>query len=441
MGKIILFSPVGGTDPISSTNCRDGSLLHICRVYQPDVVYLYMSGEILKNQEQDDRYRYCLDRLAAMTHHPMEYRLIERGNLFEVQDFDFFYQDFRMLMEEIKGEMETSDTLLFNISSGTPAMKSGLLVLATLGEFPCKTVQVMTPARKMNEHIHEDYDVETLWELNEDNQPDFENRCREVHCPTLSLMQQEEMIKKHLQAYHYAAALEVAKSLPDGATKNYIELLEMAQARNLLDYKRAEQIAFKYGMDCFPMKSGNEKKYFEYAMNLEIKLRRKEYVDFIRGITPLVVDLLELILKADTGIRINDYVSVNGKGIRKWDRGKLAGTNVLAALQKQFPDFKYGDIYSIHLKAVIDELSAHAEVKKLVGDLRSVEENIRNIAAHEIISVTEDTIRRKTGFSSKAIMNQLKMAICYGGIKVKAEYWDSYDDMNEMIIQKIQGIG
>ena len=49
MSSRILFSPVGGTDPMSLYNCRDGSLLHICRVYRPEKVYLYMSKEILDN--------------------------------------------------------------------------------------------------------------------------------------------------------------------------------------------------------------------------------------------------------------------------------------------------------------------------------------------------------------------------------------------------------
>ena len=40
----ILFSPLGKTDPIS--NMRDGSMLHICRIYKPNIVYLYMSSEI-----------------------------------------------------------------------------------------------------------------------------------------------------------------------------------------------------------------------------------------------------------------------------------------------------------------------------------------------------------------------------------------------------------
>ena len=46
MEKKILFSPVGNTDPIKYFS--DGSMIHIARVYQPDVIYLYLSKEILK---------------------------------------------------------------------------------------------------------------------------------------------------------------------------------------------------------------------------------------------------------------------------------------------------------------------------------------------------------------------------------------------------------
>ena len=39
MGKKYLFSPIGNTDPIKYL--YDGSMLHRCRYYEPDVVYLY----------------------------------------------------------------------------------------------------------------------------------------------------------------------------------------------------------------------------------------------------------------------------------------------------------------------------------------------------------------------------------------------------------------
>ena len=96
MNQTILFTPVGGTDPISSTNCKDGSMLHICRFYKPNKVIMYMSKEMLDYQEEDDRYRYCLNNLAKNQKREMEYQIIERKELTNVHEFDYFYQDFKV---------------------------------------------------------------------------------------------------------------------------------------------------------------------------------------------------------------------------------------------------------------------------------------------------------------------------------------------------------
>ena len=193
MGRIVLFSPVGGTDPISMNNGLDGSLLHICRVYQPDMVYLYMSAEILEYHHQDNRYIYCLEKLYQSLNKPLNYRIIERESLSDVQIFDYFFREYSDIIRDIYSEVDSEDQLLLNVSSGTPAMKSGLLVLATMGEYTCKAIQVTTPTKKMNEHTHKDYDVELAWELDEDNEPGFENRCHEVSLPALLYLKQVEI--------------------------------------------------------------------------------------------------------------------------------------------------------------------------------------------------------------------------------------------------------
>ena len=234
MNKIILFSPVGGTDPISESNMRDGSLLHICRYYQPTDVYLYMSKEIVRLHKQDNRYLYCLEQLDVLQERHTKCHLIKRETLKNVQEFDFFYDEFRGIIQKIFDSMDSSDKLLINISSGTPAMKSGLLVWATISEQPYTLIQVTTPDKAMNEHVHRDFEPKLFWELNEDNS-DPVNRCKEVTCPSLSVIKNEEIIKKHVLAYDYSAALRVAKSLPKERTKKYIHLLEMADARLLMD--------------------------------------------------------------------------------------------------------------------------------------------------------------------------------------------------------------
>ena len=284
MNQTILFTPVGGTDPISSTNIHDGSMLHICRVYQPQKVILYMSKEMLDNQEKDNRYRYCLDRLAQMQNRKVEYEVIERRELTKVHEFDYFYQDFRDIISRVYQTMDETDTLLLNISSGTPAMKSGLAVLQTIGEFPAKLIQVATPEKRINEHVHKDYDVVTLWELNEDNAENYENRCKEVQCPTLANIKKEEIIKKHVLAYNYSAAFDIAETLPDEMTTEYKDLLKLAYARVLLDFKSVDKMIEKTKIQCLPVRSSSQRKYFEYALNMELRLKKEEYVDFVRSI-------------------------------------------------------------------------------------------------------------------------------------------------------------
>ena len=133
MSKAILFSPVGGTDPISENNVYDGSMIHICRYHKPDVVYLYMSGEICRNEEKDHRYTRALKLLAQKINHSFDVRMISNEHLVNVHEFDIFFSEFNEIVKNIISENSPEDRILFNISSGTPAMKSALIVLNSLG--------------------------------------------------------------------------------------------------------------------------------------------------------------------------------------------------------------------------------------------------------------------------------------------------------------------
>ena len=441
MGKTILFTPVGGTDPISASNCYEGAVLHICRYYKPDKVILYMSREMLENQEKDNRYLYCLERLEKLQNRTIEYEIVERRELSNVHEFDYFYEDFRAIIQNIYASMKEGDSLLLNISSGTPAMKSGLLVLQTIGEFPATLIQVATPEKGMNEHIHKGYDVETLWDLNQDNLPDAKNRCKEITCPSLKKIKQEEIIKKHIEAYDYNAALSVTETMKQEDVRKYRSIIELASRRVLLDFAGVDKIARQTGFDCIPVKASSDRKLFEYALNMDIRLKRGEYVDFIRAITPLLVDLFELVLKKQCGVDINDYCEVKKyKKVsrRQWSESKLQKTEVKQVLDKAFQGkFNGTDIYAVHLKYLIDHFSDNSTLKELVEKLRSVEEQIRNDAAHDVISVTEETIIQKTGFTSTKIMQMIQNIFYYTGISVKKEYWKSYDEMNMRILKEI----
>jgi len=438
MNKTILFTPVGGTDPISATNCYEGAMLHICRYYKPDKVIMYMSKEMLENKKTDNRYEYCLNELSKIQNRHMEYDTIERINLTNVHEFDFYYTEFRNIIHEILEKIDDTDTLLINVSSGTPAMKSGLLVLQTMEDFPAKLIQVSNPEKKIGEHIHKGYDVKTLWELNEDNEPGAENRCKEIKCPSLEKIKKEEIIKKHIQAYDYKAALTVVETMNVEDTSEFAELLEVAEKRLMLDFSGIDKFLKGRDYNFMPVRSSAERMIFEYALNLDIRLKKGEYADFIRALTPIIVELFELILKKQCKIDVNDYCYIDKKGLRKWSQEKLNNTEILVALNDAFMgNFKYGDVYSVHIKSLIERFTDNADLKKLVNDIREVEEKIRNDAAHDMISVTDKIVCVKTGYTSAQIMKMIHSAFNYTGINVKKEYWNSYDDMNRLLLSRI----
>jgi len=328
---------------------------------------------------------------------------------------------------------------LVNMASGTPAMKSALVVMATLAEYRFTPIQVSTPQKKSNSEYEDrdEYDVEMNWELDEDNEEGFTNRCTEVKCGNLITLLKQDMIKKHLLAYDYHAAYEVGKEIGSDIGEDKLALLELADARMKLNLSRVNKIKIKYGYDFLPVKESNKEKMFEYALGLKVKVLREEYADFVRGITPLVVDMFEIIVKKYCGITIKDYCYYDKKNIMKWDQKKLQGTVALKALEDEYGKFKYGPVYSVHLTIIIDTLSSEYSIKEKTSMLRKIEENVRNIAAHDIVSVTEEWVKKQTNKTPEEIMSLIQNLCMMIGIGTKKEQWDSYDAMNQEIINKM----
>ena len=441
--KKILFSPVGGTDPIS--NFRDGALLHICRVYQPDVVYLYLSKEMCEFQDKDDRYRFCLRKLGELLGKQIEIIEIEKNDLEEVQVFDTFMKEYREILNDIRDKYQGSE-LILNVSSGTPAMKSALQILAAIGEIKMKAVQVSTPEKKINPHNEdrENYDVEEYWELNEDNDIEqFKNRCKESQHYYLLDEFRKEAIVKHIKAYDYVAALEIAEELTEALTEETMALFKAANYRMKLNIGDVNNILKSYDLNIIPVRIEEQQKIFEYLLSLEIKIKKEQYADFLRAITPVVVELFKIATKQFTGNDWKKYCNQNKKTRQwTWDLQKIESNEQLkVALDKAYMGrggFTGRDVYSDHLTAIIDEISSDEEIKRMTIEIRDVEKSVRNISAHNLISVTENWVKKYSGYLPMEIYNMLKNYVKKLQWNIKKEDWNSYDTMNEMIIRKIK---
>ncbi len=185
------------------------------------------------------------------------------------------------ISKEKKGE---DDRLLVNMASGTPAMKSALLIMATLAEYRFLPIQVSTPQKKKSNIEHEErqeYDVETNWELNQDNTEDAENRCQEVKCMNLMRLLKLDIIKKHILSYNYKAALEVAKDIKQDLSIFAYKWLETAEARSVLNWKKMNSVLPEANGILKAVHEEDKKKVlFEYTLILDLKVKRGEYADF-----------------------------------------------------------------------------------------------------------------------------------------------------------------
>ena len=434
----ILFSPLGMTDPI--THLYDGSMLHICRVYKPDILILYMSAEVIHFHEKDNRYLYCIEKLSQHMNHPIEVHMIKRPELKEVQEYDVFYDDFHNIIGAILKNTTEDDEILLNIASGTPAMKSALLVLSVLADYKLRPIQVTTPIRKSNTRLEDkvNYDVETNWELNGDNEPDYVNRCTEPKTRNFSVLLMKDNIRKMVSSYDYEAALTMATEIKEYVSDDAMNLIKIGCERLKLNQRAVDILVKQIPYDIIPIKSSDQRMVFEYALSLNIKRIKGEYADFVRALTPLVADLIESLLKNQCKIDINQYCKINSKGVRKFDESKLAGTQIFTILSNEFGgNFKADLVGTRQMVPIIMELSNNVVLKQNVNDIMNVEQKIRNLAAHDIVSVTPEWIQQKSGFSAEQIFDMIKYLVRESGIHATREAWNSYDVMNQYILKAL----
>lgn len=455
MNNCILFSPVGTTDPIAGGH--DGALLHICRKYRPQKIYLYLSKEIMEYRDMDDRYRYCLNKLADQLGTRFEIIEIERPDLEEVHLFDHFYYDFQNELTKIRKENPDAQILL-NVSSGTPAMKSALQVMSALDENEFLAIQVGSPNKSSNPKKFDirKYELDEEWECNCDNEDDYEDRSVKSSHLNLIAKFKKEMILKHLLVYDYKAALSIAEDIQDHISGHGMLLLRAAVARLQLDKSEMDKIlqGTSYLKEIIPVQGGDERNIMEFLLWLQIKLDRGDYADFIRGITPVIADLLERILKKRHQIDIRDYCENRtyrdrGFAVSWLTRSKLSSTpkgqEMLQILDEYYqykynkPNAEFRDtpFTSDQLTALAERYSSEPSFKKRIAAIRDVEERIRNLAAHEIVSITPQWIENKCSLSPSSIMEKIRQLAADSMMNIKSGDWNSYKEMNELIRQNL----
>ena len=444
----ILFSPVGMTDPVSLDIPKDkgtyheGALLQICRHYKPDLVYIYMSKESLELEKEDHRYLHGLELLKNDTGLTFEVKTIERPELVDVHIFDYFLEEYKNLLKEIRDE-HPDDEIFVNVSSGTPAMKSALQILAAATDLNVKPLQVSTANKSANNPRK--CDIETEWKTNLDTSPESPSRVEESSNKNLLFEFNKKLLISLINNYDYHGARLLADRMQVFLSVEFRELLNAVVLRYDLKTEDAKKLFDKCGHSDL-MK--NKDVASEYFMLLDLKVRKREYLDFLRALTPLVLEVFYDMAKKELKTDLTKYTD-HPRNKYNWNNGKLRNSVLDGKFDQKSQYHKNprpmkGGTYPInyvlswHISNLAENLSNDGKLVRRTIKIREFEEKVRNLAAHTMTSFTKDEIKTKTGWSPEDAVKELHDYIMtYTSIPVDKDTLTVYDEINKKLIALI----
>ncbi len=442
--KKILFSAVGDRDPVS--NLHDGPLLHILRHYKPDKVYLYMTQKILKHHQLDNRYMECIHWLEEDLNHSFDVEIIEASDVIEPHKFDKFYPRFSAELDRISEKLNDNDEVLLNLSSGTPAIKTALSVLAILNGEKFKQIQVSAPEEEYNNPLYNqyrEYHGKESYEDNFDREEQSSNRCHEPKGNYLVFQIQKRIFFSHLDAFEYMAARDVLRGmLINSSDQELYHLLNAAVSRTLLDMNSTETCLKNANAGHLiatrqQLRKLDQKITYEGILLLQLKENKRLYGDFLRFITPVFFNLLLIYLQENHNIK-KHQISYEDNGSR-WKLPAPSDAK-MKSIEKFINNNDLKDKYldSRSLLLLLEHIDDPNPIINKFQEIRKVELRIRNRVAHDLLSVTEEWIKTNVEKSSTEILNLIK-DVFTEVLNIKdRSIWASYIQLNKYIKERLE---
>lgn len=389
----------------------------------------------------DNRY----EKAAKSVLKNIEIIKINASEIEKAHDFLTFDKYFREIFKRIEEENPNCEVLI-NVTSGTPQIQASLYVLSTQSRIKTRLIQVSTPAGRSNDcpPVTKNYDIDYEIKNNIDSDEDFEleNRCKEIEAKNVRKIILEEIIISHISSYDYNAALRAYKQ-SEGLFKPEVGIiLEAAKYRLDLDTINTEKVSRKINYDIYPLKSSDVKYLFEFILYLEIKIKRNELSEFSRAISPCLTHLFTMYLNSMLGKDFKTYFCTKiGK-----DRYIVTLSKIPDEYKKYYDmdfngNFRDSELSSASLLPFIKawcEKNNRKYDSEMTQKLRSLEEKIRNPAAHNIVCINDSIFERELGIKPQKALDMIKYLFQVSNSNYnKSINWNSYDKMNEDIINLI----
>lgn len=413
-----LISCVGDTDPIR--NYHDGAILHIARVERPEVIVLIHSQRTLPKHEQIAKAINAIDE-SYRPQIKQEEEIIEKVAYFD----EVFSQISGIVRKYLVEDLQEEYEYIFNLSSGTPQMKSAFFAINQIESYNIRSIQVLSPQHDSNAGVYHEAseDIDVLIERNEDNKAKFKDRCHEDKAANFSQTLVKQSMKNLINKYDYFAALELLKDQKGFPNKGKLR----KELETIVDNIKTQGLPEKIEKLKYPE---SLKKALHAYLLIDIKMKSGELAEVLIRVKSLAEFITESYLRNkypgifkqlpnDTRIYLNE--------------GKYPEVEAFMIKQLTEEGKTYHASY-LNLLSYIDILQCLEPESSMIPNLFKVKQinGMRNMVAHNLGKINH--------WKDKEISNAVKSTkgLLMQTFKFDHRYFEFYNQINQELFELLR---
>ena len=460
MSKKILLTFAGNTDPTRGEH--DGPIIHICRYYKPDKIYLILTKEMEeRNEEPYNIYKRAIKE--NLKNYNPEIICIKTG-IKDAHHFDIYFNWIYETFEIIKKDEKDTEIYL-NMTSGTSQMTTNLLMYyidsLDLNLIP---IQVETYKKQSNQSEennktvdkHNDVEAEAICNLdNEEKTRTY--RIVEPDLKKYSRILTKNQIEKLLEQYKYEAISELLKR----------NIFDKNLELNTLVNFAIERTNLK-GLDCnkklnsLNNKDYNKLYYFTKDKNItripdwyqivdffslaNIKQKIEDISSYTLMLEPIVVKIYLSILKDLMGKNLDELFRKDSHGYKvelkrlEEDLKEMIKKDLKREYLKDDTNISTSVLASTIKYYLKKENNIEVNYFTSLAEILAKMKNVRNTLAHELKSINKDDFKRESGTTVEQINSKILEFFnkFYTSLGYKKEMVEIYDNINKEIVKLLK---
>lgn len=379
----ILVSNIGDSDPVQGDS--DGPMLHICRHFHPNLIYLLLTPKMQKQEKKE----LILSAIKHLYHfYQWQQPIVEIINIDTNNPARFVDFGYTSIMDGITSK-HSDDQILVNISSGTQQMVSSMCLEIVTNTRNVITIQVDHPEydrNKLKIVVNDTYDFDN----NTDYLIESPNRTIITDLFSFNRAKMKQRIQSLIEKYEYKAALDVIKQ----AKFDYPTLIELVTLG--FDTETMRTISHQHLVN-FDLKLSHTgisqvDLIIKYYLQWELEYQRGKFINYILKSTSLLYaitkyKLLKIVNKSNVA-SFWDQLNKNDK----IEMANLANVNPILPSRINSPrtleNASTNNLIEIYRVLYgVDSFITNIEI------LRDIEKNTRNDLAHKIdlSNIKQDT--------------------------------------------------